>query len=139
MSRAITVEKSTPIKEVAKILSSEKVAGLCVVDKDKIIGVITDGDLVMRSEHLHPPTFIQILDSAIYTESVKTFEDELRKILGLTAEEVMSHDVITIDPDASVRDAATIMSERRISFIPVVKRGKLLGAISKNDLVKLLL
>jgi len=139
MGKAVTVERSATIKELAKILSSEKIAGVVVMDKNKIAGVVTDGDLVLRNEHLHPPTYVQILDSAIYTESVKTFESELSKILGATAEEVMSQDVITIEPKASVVEAATLMVEKHISFIPVVEKGKLVGAISKNDLVKLLL
>jgi len=84
MSRAIEVEKSASVKELAKILSSEKIAGLCVMEKKKLVGVVTDGDLVMRSEHLRPPTYVQVLDSTIYTGSVKNFEKELKKILGAT-------------------------------------------------------
>ena len=134
----ITVEARTPIKEVAKKLIDNNLTGMPVVKGDEVIGIITEADLIMQKAKLHIPMYIQLLDSVLYLEDTEEVEEDLHKILGMTAEEVMTKQVVTIDIDDTVENLATLIEEHHINPIPVTKNNKLAGVVSRADVVKLL-
>jgi CBS domain-containing protein len=135
----IVIAPDTPVSKIAEILYKNDFTGVPVVDGDKVVGIVTEADLVMRNSKIHMPTYIQLLDSVIYLESPKHLEEELHKILGLTAKEIMTTQVATIDPDSSIEDLATLITDNHINPVPVCKKGKLSGIVSRADLVKLLI
>lgn len=134
----VAVEADTPVKEVAKKLIEHDITGMPVVKGDEVIGIITEADLIMQKAKLHIPMYIQLLDSFLYLEDTKEVEEDLHKILGMTAEEVMTKDVFTIEEDDTVENLATLIEEKHINPIPVVKNNKLVGVVSRADIVKLL-
>ncbi len=138
--KVVALKPEMPIYEVAKILYKNGVTGAPVInDKKEVLGIVTESDLVFQEAKIHIPKYIQILDSFIYLENPKNVEDELHKILGMTASDVMTQRVFTIAPNASVEEAATMIKEKHINPIPVVKDKKLVGIISRADIVKLLM
>jgi len=137
--KVITFKPETSIYEMANLLYKNGITGAPVVnDKNEVIGIVTESDLVFQEAKIHLPKYIQILDSFIYLENPQKIESELGKILGMTASELMTRRVFTIHPGASVEEAATMIKEKHINPIPVVKNKKLVGIISRADIVKLL-
>lgn len=135
----ITCQASTPIKEVAQKLIDNDITGMPVVKGDEVIGIITEADVIMQKAKLHMPMYIQLLDSFLYLEDTKEIEEDLKKMLGLTAEEVMTSEVVTMDVDDTVENLATLIEEQHINPIPIVDGNKLVGIVSRADIVKLLL
>jgi CBS domain-containing protein len=133
----ITVKKETPVSDLAEILTRNRISGAPVVDDaGKVIGIVTESDLVEQSRSLHLPTVFTILDSVIFLESARHFEKELRKMTGARVEDVYTEDPIIVTPDTSLRDIANIMAEKKIYTIPVVDGDRLVGIIGKADVVR---
>jgi len=134
----VTLKKEMPVKEAAEIFAKESIGGAPVVDEGgNLIGIVSESDLIMRDVRLHFPTFIQLLDGYIYLpRSLEKFESEFKRAVGARVGDVMTTDVATIDENATVEDAATLMVEKDIDRVPVMADGKLVGIISKSDLVK---
>ena len=133
-----TAGATTPIKEVAQKLVDNHLTGMPVVKGDEVIGIITEADLIMQKAKLHMPMYIQLLDSFLYLEDTKEIEEDMHKIMGLTAEEVMTEDVVTMEADDTVENLATLIEEQHINPIPVTQDNKLVGIVSRSDIVKLL-
>jgi CBS domain-containing protein len=134
--KLITVTPDTPVREIAELMLKHKIGGVPVVEGEKLVGIITEEDLIMKNVKLHFPTYIQLLDAVIYLESLKKYEEELRKAVGAIARDVMTKDPITISPEATLEEAATLMVERGISRLPVVENDRLVGIITKRDVLK---
>lgn len=138
MSRdVITVTPETSVKELATLLTDKNISGVPVVDKTgKIIGVVTESDLIDQNKKVHIPTVVSILDSFIYLESPDRMEQEMRKIAGSVVNDIYTKDVQTVSPDTTVDELATIMSEQNIHTLPVVDEDKLVGIIGKRDIIR---
>jgi CBS domain-containing protein len=133
----VTLKRDMGVKEAAETLLDNSIGGAPVVDDEgKVIGMVSESDLIMEDVKLHFPTFVHLLSGIIYLESLKSFEEKLRKAVGVKVEDVMSKKVITVTEDTPVEDIATLMIERKISRVPVVKKGKLVGLVSKRDIVR---
>jgi CBS domain-containing protein len=135
----IIVSPETPINKVAEELYKNGFTGVPVVEGNKLVGIITEADLVMQKAKIHFPQYVQILDSFLYLENPGKIELEMHKVLGAKAEEVMNPDVYTIDADASVEELVDLITTHHLNPVPVVKNDKLVGIVSRADLVKLLI
>ncbi|MBD2120081.1 CBS domain-containing protein [Trichocoleus sp. FACHB-262] len=139
MSRnPITVKPETPLQEVVQILAERRISGLPVVDQsDKLIGVVSETDLMWQETGATPPAYIMILDSVIYLENPSRYERDLHKALGQTVGEVMSHDPVTTNPDQPLQEAARLMHERSIHRLPVLDAtGQVIGILTRGDIVR---
>lgn len=133
----ITVKRQDTIKDVAKILSNNKISGLPVVDDEgKIIGIITEQDLIIRDKKLHFPNYIYLLDSIIYLESLSEFEEEFKKMIGTKVKEVMTEEVISVEVDTATDEIVELMIDNKINRVPVVDNGELVGIVSRGDVVR---
>ncbi len=136
-SRPITVHPEATVKELADLLRAHHISGVPVVDAERrVVGVVTDGDLVAEDADLRFPHYIQFLDSLIYLESTKKFEERLRKAVGARVADIMSTEVVSVHRHDEMRVAATLMSQRKINLIPVVDdEQKLVGVVTRHDVV----
>ena len=133
----VTIGPDATVKELAQRFHETGVSGCPVVDDDdNLFGIVTEGDLVAQDAELHPPRYIQFLDSKIYLQSTRKFEERLRKITGYTVKDVMTADVLTVTPETPVRRAATIMADKRINRLPVVEGRKLVGLIGRHEVLR---
>jgi len=133
----ITAHPDTPVIEIARDMLQHSISGVPVVDRDgRLVGIVTEADLVVRNANVHFPTFLQILDARIYLTSTRNFEEELRRALGTVAADVMTRDVLTVKPTDDVSVAATLMVDHRLNAIPVVEGGKVRGIISRTDIIR---
>src|SRR6266540_1015586 len=129
MTRDVLVVKpDTSIEELSSILVKNQISGAPVVDDSgSLYGIITENDLISRSKRLHIPTVVSFLDAAIYLESSKKFEQEVKRLTATKVGELCARKVITIAEDTSLTDIATIMAEKKVYLLPVVKNGKVQG------------
>lgn len=134
----ISFKKDTPVKDAAEILARNDIGGAPVVDDSgRLIGIVSESDLIMQDIRLHFPTFIQLLDGYIYLPGgLRRFEEQFKKAIGAKIGDVMTTEVITVDENASVEDIATLMIDNDISRIPVVAGDKPVGIVTKGDLVR---
>jgi CBS domain-containing protein len=135
----VSVSPDTPVDEIARLMIDSDISGIPVIDKaHKVVGIITEGDLVVRNANLHFPHFFQILDARIYVERPKHFEEELRRMLATVAKDVMTSPARTISADEDLHKAATMMVEDHVNPLPVVRADKLVGIISRSDIIRLM-
>ncbi|WP_408956434.1 CBS domain-containing protein [Natroniella sp. ANB-PHB2] len=132
----ITVGPETGVKEVARILSENKISGVPVIDDKELVGIVSDSDLIRQGKKLELPNYIYLLDSILYLESFKKFEEEFKKMVGAKVKDVMETEVCTVTSDATVEDVATILADHEIKRAPVVnKEGNLIGIVSRGDII----
>jgi CBS domain-containing protein len=135
----ITVRPETPLKEVIQLLAERRISGLPVIDQaGKLVGIISETDLMWQETGVTPPAYIMILDSVIYLENPARYEKDLHKALGQTAGEVMNHDrVVTIAPDKPLSDAAKLMHDRNVHRLPVLNQeGQVVGILTRGDVIR---
>jgi CBS domain-containing protein len=134
----ITAHPETPLNEAIKILAERRISGLPVINQqNKLVGVISEADLMWQETGVQLPAHIMILDSVIYLENPGKYERDLHKALGQTVGEVMSKEVVIIAPDKSLRKAAQMLHERKAPRLMVVDAaGNLIGILTRGDIVQ---
>lgn len=133
----ITVEKDTPISELSDLFVEYNINGIPVVDdKEKVIGIVTQGDLIEQNKNLHIPTVITLFDAVLFLDSEKKFESDVKKLTGNKVEDIYSPDAVTVSVDTPISEIATIMAEKDIHTLPVLDDKKLVGIIGKLDLIR---
>ena len=133
----LSVRPDTSIEELSSILVKNEISGVPVVDDSgALYGIVTENDLISRNKRLHIPTVVSFLDAAIYLESSKKFEQEVKRLTATRVGDICSRKVVTITEDTTVIDIATIMSEKKVDLLPVLRGGKVVGIVGKRDMVK---
>jgi CBS domain-containing protein len=133
----VTITEDATMQELAELLSTNQISGVPVVDNDnRVVGVATEGDLVSIDADIHFPHYIQLFDSVIFLESVKKFDERLRKAAAYRVRELMTTDVVTVQQDELVEKVATLMTDREINRLPVLDGDTLVGIITRADVVR---
>jgi CBS domain-containing protein len=134
----IVVRSETSLNEAIKILAERRISGLPVVDdKGKLVGIISETDLMWQETGVTPPAYIMFLDSIIYLQNPATYERDLHKVLGQTVGEVMSKDPITISPEKTLTQAARVMHDKKVHRLPVLNEsGQVIGILTRGDIVR---
>ncbi len=106
-SRVVTIDPEASAQDAAQLLYQNRISGLPVVDADgKIVGIITEADII----------------SKVNRE-------------GLCVADIMSHNIVAISEETPVSEIAALLTERKIKRVPVVQNGKLVGIVSRADIV----
>ncbi len=134
----ITIQKDASVEELSELLIKNKISGVPVIDSDgKLVGVATEGDLIIKDSDLHFPRYFKLLDSIIYLESLNKFKKSLKKFLGTKVEDVMTAEIKTVKEETPVGEAANIMIKYNINRVPVLgSKDELVGIVARADIVK---
>jgi CBS domain-containing protein len=136
-TEVLTVSPETSISDLSKILENRKIGGLPVVDKGgRLLGVITQSDLVERARDLELPPAINILDFHFYLQIPSHLLQRVEKMLGTTVGDCMTPNPVTVTPDTPVARIAALMAKQKMHTIPVLEGDKIVGVIGKMDLVR---
>lgn len=136
----LTVSPDMLVTEAAQILLENRISGLPVVNADnELIGVVTEGDIIYKNKDVKAPATLSILGALIYLEAPKRFEDELRKVAAVKVRDVMTKSVITVQENTPVSEIATLMIEKGINRVPVMRHHRLVGIVTRSDIVRSLL
>jgi len=132
-----TVARELPVTDAARVMAENHIGALPVLDGEKLVGIVSEGDLIMQEVKIEFPTYIHLLDGFImYPPSTAKFESELKKAVGATVGDVMSSEPVTVQVDSTIEDLATLMVEREVSRVPVLDGDALVGIVSKSDIVR---
>lgn len=132
-----TVRPETTVQEAAQLLAEAEYTGLPVTDdKGRLLGMVTEADLLARARGLNVPKFFPFIGGIVYLESPRKFEEQLRKATGVLVSDVMTKDVLTVKEDDTVQRVATLMVERKINRVPVVDDEGLIGIVTRDDIIR---
>ena len=138
MTRNIcSVQEDADINDLAKLFMERNVNAMPVVDQaGKLVGMVSQTDLVEQDKPLHIPTVFSIFDWVIYLESPNKFAEEVAKVTARKVSEICSREVISCQPDTPVREIANLMVEHKAHLIPVVENDQLVGVVARLDIIR---
>ena len=130
---------TTPIAELARLMVEHRIPGLPVIAQGELVGIVTEADLIQREATVDLPSIVTFLDAVIVADAGTPFEEELRRVVATTAEELMSSPVISIRDSATVAELATLMLQQRVNPVPVVDDARqIVGLATRSGLVELI-
>jgi CBS domain-containing protein len=132
-----TLGPEQTVEDVIKLFAESGISGAPVVEDRRLVGIVTEGDLIFRDAEIKAPGFLDILGGVIPLGDWNEYRQEAIKSAGVTVGEVMTREVITVSPDDSLAEAATIMAEERIKLLPVAEEGRLRGVVTRMDILTL--
>jgi CBS domain-containing protein len=132
-----TLGPEQTVEDVIKLFAESGISGAPVVEDGKLVGIVTEGDLIFQDAEIKAPGFLDILGGIIPLGDWNEYRQEALKSAGVTVDEVMTKDVLTVGPDSSLADAATIMAEKRIKLLPVAEDERLRGVVTRMDILTL--
>ena len=133
----VTIGRDVQVVDAARIMVERSIGSLPVVEGGRLVGLVSEGDLIMQDVKIEFPTYIHLLDGFImYPPAHARFEGELKKAVAATVDDVMTSDPVTVQVDTSIEDVATILAERGVSRLPVLDGDVLVGIVSKHDIVR---
>ncbi len=134
----IVVHPYTPVPVLLKLLAEHRVSGLPVVDdRDRLIGVVSETDLMWQETGVTPPAYVMLFDSVIYLQNPAKYDRALHKVLAQTVSDLMSLHPITITADQSLAQAARLMTDKHVHRLPVVGADQhVVGILTRGDIVR---
>ena len=137
----VTASPDDDVETVVRLLREHEVPGVPVVnDAGRCVGIVTEADLVISEEEadLHLPHYVDLLGGVVFLEPLKRFEGRIRKAFASKVSDMMTPDPVTVSPDAAVEEAARLIAERRHNRLPVVEHGRLVGVVTRLDVLEAL-
>lgn len=134
----VAVRPDHTIHDLLKILSENNISGCPVVNKNgKLVGIIGQTDVIKLIDvyskiHKNP----KLLPMVIASVSGGKMDSIVSKILSMKVKEFMQKEVVTISHDERILDAAKLMNKHDIDRLPVVENSKLVGIITRADIIK---
>jgi CBS domain-containing protein len=132
-----TLGPDETVESAIKLFAESGISGAPVVENGRLVGIVTEGDLIFRDADIKAPGFLDILGGLIPLGSWDEYRKEALKSAGVTVDEVMTRELITISPDASLAEASTIMADKRVKILPVAEGHALRGIITRMDILTL--
>jgi len=128
----ITVRPETPVQQAARLLVFHGISALPVVNEGgHVVGVVSEGDLILRQEPRERSSWWHT-----FFDDPDALAQQYRKATGMTVAEIMSRPAISVPSSLPIESVAVLLHRRRIRRLPVVDDGRLVGIVSRGDLVK---
>ncbi len=141
----ITVEPETTVHRIAQLLSDKHISAVVVIDRGSVVGIVSEGDLLHREElgtEFERASSLRI-SAEIENKSTISYEMESEttsklKSHGMHARDVMTRKVVTVEEDTSLADVVRVLQGNHIRRVPVVRGAKLMGVVSRADIMRAL-
>jgi CBS domain-containing protein len=134
----VAASPDTTVNLVARLMADKAISGVPVVEDGRVVGIVTELDLIVRNTRLEPPAFFALLDARIPLETPGHYRERLRHMLGTLARDVMTEKVVTVGPDEDLEALAELMVKRRVNPVPVVENGRLVGIVARADIIAMM-
>ena len=135
-TEVVTVNPETPIRDIADLLYTRRISGVPVVDADRrLLGVVGEGDLIMHAGTIgeqRPAWWLKLFSGDTQLAS------DYARAHGRVARDVMRTRVVTISENTGIAEAARLFHKHQIKRLPVLRDGRLVGIITRSDLLKVL-
>ena len=135
----ITVTPDMEIVNAARTLLENRINGVPVIDKGKLVGILCQSDLITQQKRFPMPSVFTFLDGFIPLQSNKDIEKAVKKIAATVVRDAMTPNPATVNPDTDIEEVASLMIDKNFHTIPVIDGGKLVGIIGKEDILKTLI
>ncbi len=123
------VAPETDLRDVAAVLVHKRISGVPVLQDERVVGVVSEQDILFKerpADGLHRGILARLMDEG----------DLMMKVDARIAGDAMTSPAVTIGPDRGVAEAAALMIEDGVSRLPVVESGRLVGIVTRHDLVR---
>lgn len=140
-SPAITVTADTHIPEVARLLRAHQISGMPVLGAGgALLGIVTDHDLILRNAPVREPRYFAILSGYIplNLDEHRHYKEQLRHTMAVTAGDMTEPDIPVVAPDTPLEHAMELMLDPSVTMLPVLEDGKVVGVVTRTDLVRLI-
>lgn len=138
-TEVVTVTTETSLKDLAKIFVETRFSNIPVLDQGgKLVGTISETDLIEQQKPLHIPTVMAFLDGVFYLNREKKFKEEVDRVTATTVGELYERDPVTCSPDATIREMAGLMSQHKVHLLPVVEDGAMIGVVARLDMIRVM-
>ncbi|HMK45061.1 MAG TPA: CBS domain-containing protein [Methanocella sp.] len=139
----ITCTPSDKIEDIVRLMSEKKISGIPVVDKDKLVGIVTEEDIMKilavpkSSDILWLPTPFEVLLEIPFKDllQLRELQRSFTNLGGKPVKDIMSKHVWTTTPEADVEEAASDMVRHRVNRLPVMKGGQIMGIVTRDDII----
>ena len=132
----VTISPAMDVRGVAELFIAKDIGGAPVVDDaGNMKGIVLEESLILQDKRIHLPTFVYILNG-VFAVGQERFEEELKKMAAITAEGIMEKKFVVLSPDTPVENVATMVVEQGLHYFPVTENGKLVGVVTKKDIVR---
>jgi CBS domain-containing protein len=132
-----TLGPESTVEEAIRLFVEARISGAPVVEGERLLGIITEGDLIFQDADVKAPGFLDILGGMVPLGNTEEYRREALKSAGVTVGELMTTDPTTVAPEATLVEAATTMAEKRRKILPVVEGERLVGIITRMDILAL--
>ena len=132
-TEVVSVEPDTPVRDIAELLYTRRISGVPVVENGQVIGIVSEGDLIGHVAAIGEPRRSWWL-SLFADESLSA--RDYAKTHGRTARDVMTASVVSVGETATLAEIARLVERHRIKRVPVLRDGKLVGNISRGNLLQ---
>lgn len=131
------VQAETTIDEVSRIFVDKNISGLPVVNQyHKLIGIVSEGDLVYKQKPVRAPLFINLFDGLIPIDR-NAFHEDMKRIAAYQVKDIMSSPAIYAYEDTPVSEIAEVIINKKINRIPIVNEiMEVVGIVSRHDIVR---
>ncbi len=133
-----TLTPDADLEQVIRLLRENELPGVPVVDGEgRCVGIVTEADLVLPDEEgdLHLPHYINLFGGTVFLEPLGRFEERLRKAFASRAADMMTPDPVTVSLDTTAEEAGRIIHETGHNRLPVVEDGRLVGVVTRVDVL----
>ncbi|HIG97464.1 MAG TPA: CBS domain-containing protein [Candidatus Aenigmarchaeota archaeon] len=138
--RPITVRPADTLGKVVRILADKKISGCPVVEKGKLVGIVTQTDVIRTMDVYEKinkgSDMFSLVVAVIKSNEYDNMKVQLKKMLNMKVREFMEKKVVSIEEDDDVYKAAKLIDRHSVDRLPVVKKGKLTGIVTKTDIIK---
>ena len=130
----VSVAPATPVRDVARLLGENRISGLLVVDADgTLLGVVSEADFLVEAAHGGEPRRPSLI-ARLFGRTDELPDQPLHQ--AATAADLMTSPAMTIGPGEAPAQAAVVMTSDRVNRLPVVEDGRLVGIVTRADLVR---
>ena len=136
-THVITVDPDATVRDLATLLAERGISGAPVVDSGgRLVGIISEGDLLHREEIGTARRHRERRRSWWLDHFTSDLARDYVKSHGRTVKDIMTRDVVTVGEDADLGDVAALLEARRIKRVPVMREGKVVGIVSRANIVR---
>lgn len=132
-----TLGPESTIEEAIRLFAEARISGAPVAENGRLLGIVTEGDLIFQDAEVKAPGFLDILGGIVPLGNTEEYRREVLKSAGVTVGEIMTEEPSTVAPEATLAETATIMAEERRKMLPVVEGERLAGVITRMDILTL--
>ncbi|MCW3489216.1 CBS domain-containing protein [Dethiobacter alkaliphilus] len=132
----VTITEDKTLREVIKLMVEQNISGIPVIDEtENLMGIVSESDVIRLKRKTHMPDYIQLLEAMLNEAQPEQFSADVIRSLKMPVKDFMTKKVVTVKEDTTLAEITRLMVEHNINRIPVVRKQKLLGIVTRRDAI----